>query len=420
MARNDAHDATGDTQQFPAPPAERPYGEPLPGYERQPPPEEPRRGGSGRGWMLAFFLLLAAVIAAAVIWFVVVDRGEEGALEISTTAVDFGDEALGGRSGVQNVELDNQSADPAQIASIAIEGENTRDFLVTDDSTCRPERSLESDQQCTIGVRFRPRARGERSAVLVIRLTGVQAPLRVDLSGTGVGDPTVALDTNQLDLGTVLIGNSRTRPVMLTNTGNAPLQIEDILIDGPGAQFFRLGKATDCPTEGGVPAGGTCVIAVTFRPREGGRRTATLAIVHDAAGSPTGVELRGRGRGEAQLAVEPDALEFGELEVGDSSELQSVTVTNTGTARFVISSIGFAGPAAGEFVVTDTGTCGEELEVAPGNTCTIDVVFAPDTDGERSASLEIETRGGLGARVDLVGNGQAPPPATTGETETTA
>jgi hypothetical protein len=118
--------------------------------------------------------------------------------------------------------------------------------------------------------------------------------------------------------------------------------------------------------------------------------------------------------------VEPDALEFGELEVGDSSELQSVTVTNTGTARFVISSLRFAGPAAGEFVVTDTGTCAEELEVAPGNTCTIDVVFAPDADGERSASLEIETRGGLGARVDLVGTGQAPPPANTGETETTA
>ena len=420
MTPNDPYDPIGETRQFPEPAAtERPYGAPLPGYERPPPPEEPRRGGSGRGWMVAFFLLLAGVIAAAVIWFVVVDRDEQGELEVSTTAVDFGDEELGGSSAVQNVGLDNQSADPVQISSIEIEGENARDFLVTEGSTCVPERALAAGAQCTVGVRFRPRARGDRTAVLVLRLSGVQAPLRIDLRGIGAGEATVALDTSQLDLGTVLIGKSRTRPVTLTNTGNVPLQIQDILIDGPGAPFFRLGKATDCPTEGRVAAGASCVVAVTFRPREGGQRTATLAIVHDAPGSPSGVELRGRGRGEAQLAVEPDSLEFGELELGDSSGPQSVTVTNTGTAHFVLSSIGFAGPAAGEFAITDTGTCGEELRVEPGGTCTIEVAFAPGADGERSASLEIETRGGLAARVDLVGTGLAPPPATTAETQTT-
>ena len=85
----------------------------------------------------------------------------------------------------------------------------------------------------------------------------------------------------------------------------------------------------------------------------------------------------------------------------------------------MLSSVGFAGPAAGEFAITDTGTCGEELRVEPGGTCTIEVAFAPGADGERSASLEIETRGGLAARVDLVGTGLAPPPATTAETQTT-
>ena len=88
--------------------------------------------------MVAFFLLLAGVIAAAVIWFVVVDRDEQGELEVSTTAVDFGDEELGGSSAVQDVGLDNRSADPVQISSIEIEGENARDFLVTEGSTCVP------------------------------------------------------------------------------------------------------------------------------------------------------------------------------------------------------------------------------------------------------------------------------------------
>jgi hypothetical protein len=370
--------------------------------------------------MVGFFLLLAGVVAAAVVWFVVVDSDEEGQLEVSTTIVDFGDEDLGTRSAVQNVRLDNQTAESVRIASLEIEGEAAQDFQITDETTCSPDRALGADAQCDIGLQFRPRAREERSAVLVIRLAGVQAPLRVDLRGTGIGEATVALDTTRLDLGSVLIGKSRTRRVTLTNSGNAPLQIEDILIDGRDAADFRIGRATDCPLEQRLPAEASCTIAVTFRPKEGGESRATLAIIHDAPGSPTGVELRGTGRGQAQLAVEPDVLDFGVLELGDSSGVQSVTVTNTGTASFVLTSIGLAGPAAAEYAIADTGTCVEELQLGAGASCTIDLVFAPGLDGERSAALEVATRGGLAARVDLIGAGEAPPPpaATTATTET--
>jgi hypothetical protein len=368
--------------------------------------------------MVAFLLLLAGVIAAAVVWFLVVDSEEEGELEVSATIVDFGDEDLGTRSAVQNVRLDNQSSEPVRIASLEIEGEDAGDFQITDETTCTPDRALDAEAQCDIGLQFRPRAREERSAVLVIRLVGVQAPLRVDLRGTGIGEATVALDTTRLDLGSVLIGKSRTRRVTLTNSGNAPLQIEEILIDGRDAADFRIGRATDCPLEQRLPAEASCTIAVTFRPKEGGESRATLAIVHDAPGSPTGVELRGTGRGQAQLLVEPDLLDFGQLELGDSSGVQSVTVTNSGTASFVLSQIGLAGPAAAEFAIADTGTCVDELQLGAGASCTIDLIFAPGLDGERSAALEVATRGGLAARVDLVGAGAAPPPATTAETET--
>jgi hypothetical protein len=418
---HEPYDPAGDTRSYPQqPPVERPYGAPLPGYEQPPPPEQPRRGGSGRGWMAAFFLLLAGVVAAAVVWFLVVDSEEAGELELSTTIVDFGDEDLGKRSAVQTVTLDNQSPEPVRIASLEIEGEHAGDFQITDETTCPTDRALSADAQCGIGLQFRPRAREERSAVLVIRLGEGQGPVRVDLRGTGVGEATVTLDASRLDLGTVLIGKSRTRRVTLTNTGNAPLQIQELVLDGRDAADFRIGRATDCPLEQRLPAEASCTIAVTFRPKEGGESRATLAIVHDAPGSPTGIDLRGTGRGQAALAVEPDALDFGVLEVGDSSGAQSVTVTNTGTASFVLATIALAGPAATEFAVTDTGTCSEELQLGTGASCTIDLVFAPGLDGERSAALEIATRGGLAARVDLVGAGEAPPtvPTNPAETET--
>jgi hypothetical protein len=258
--------------------------------------------------------------------------------------------------------------------------------------------------------------RQERSATLVLRIPGEEGPLRVALHGTGVGAATVVLETTQLDLGSVLIGKTRTRRVTLTNAGNAPLLIQELVIEGEGAADFRVGRATDCSTEERLPAGATCVIAIAFAPKQGGPSAATLAIVHDAEGSPSGVELRGEGRGQAELVVTPTGLDFGEVELGSASDVQTVTVTNEGTASFVLATLDVAGPAAGEFAIADTSTCVEELELEPGETCSLDLSFSPGSEGERTAALEVETRGGLAGRVDLVGSGAAPPGATTTET----
>jgi hypothetical protein len=47
----------------------------------------------------------------------------------------------------------------------------------------------------------------------------------------------------------------------------------------------------------------------------------------------------------------------------------------------------------------------------------VDISFLPGAEGERTAALEVETRGGLAGRVDLAGTGLGEPAATT---ETTA
>ena len=372
--------------------------------EERPPPR--RGGGSGRGWMAAFFTLALLVAAGALVWALVLrDQGADGDVEVLPRTVDFGDQDLGERSPVVSVTVDNESSQELQISSIAIEGQDAQDFQLADATTCSSERQLDEGASCTIGVRFQPRAREEREAAVVIRVAGRESPLRVDLHGTGVGAATVVLDTQRLDLGTVLIGKSRTRTVTMTNAGNAPLAIEDILIDGADAGVFSIGRATDCTTEAGLPAGASCEIAVTFRPSEGGGRTAELVIVHDAEGSPTGVELRGEGRGQAQLALDPSTIDFGEADVGSTSDVETVTITNGGTAVLVLSLLELAGPALGDYAIADSSTCAEEVELEPGETCAVDLSFVPAEEGERSAALEVETRGGLAGRVDLSGTG---------------
>jgi hypothetical protein len=397
-----------DTRDYPrqTPPPYNPYG-----HEEQ--PRERRRDGSGRGWMVAFFTLALLVAAGALVWALVLRDGTGGDVEVVPTTVDFGDQDLGERSPVVSVTVDNESSADLRISSIVIEGQDAQDFQLADTTTCSSERPLAEGSSCTIGVRFRPRAREEREAAVVVRIAGRDSPLRVQLHGTGVGAATVVLDTTRLDLGTVLIGKSRTRPVTVTNAGNAPLAIEDILVDGADAAVFSIGRGTDCSTEERLRAGASCQIAVTFRPTEGGGRTAELVIVHDAEGSPAGVALRGEGRGQAQLALDPTTIDFGQVDVGSTSGVETVTITSGGTAVIVLSRLQLAGPAPSDYAIADSSTCVEGVELEPGEACAVDLMFLPTAAGDREAALEVETRGGLAGRVDLSGSGLGAPDTTT-------
>ena len=382
---------------------------PRPAYEQ---PSEPP--SSGRGWMVAFFVLVLAIVAGALFWYFALRDEGGGDLEIAPASVDFGDQDLGTRSGVEAILIRNGTSDALRIGSVEIEGEHPRDFQLTDETTCSAESPLEADAACTVGVRFRPRARGERSAALVVRIAGREAPLRVSLHGTGVGQAAVVLEATTLDLGQVLIGRSRTRDVALTNAGNAPLAIAELTISGRDARDFRISGRTDCSAEDRLRPGATCTLAVTFRPRGDGARRAELVIVHDAEGSPSGVQLRGAGRGQPALAVEPEALDFGELTVGEASEVETVTIANGGTAAFTLRSLELTGSAAGDFELAGTSTCSAGLELAPGDECSADLVFTPAEEGARTAALEVVTGAGQAVRVDLSGEGLPPPGATTG------
>jgi hypothetical protein len=69
------------------------------------------------------------------------------------------------------------------------------------------------------------------------------------------------------------------------------------------------------------------------------------------------------------ISLSPSSLNFGSEPVGDTSQPQAVTTTNTGGARLVFSAI----KASGNFV--QTNDCGSDLQ--PGASSTIEVFFRP-------------------------------------------
>ncbi|MEK7755423.1 MAG: SBBP repeat-containing protein, partial [Acidobacteriota bacterium] len=87
------------------------------------------------------------------------------------------------------------------------------------------------------------------------------------------------------------------------------------------------------------------------------------------------------------VTLVPPSLSFGNHSVGTTSAPQTVTLTNSGTAPLIISTVTLTGSHPGDFNKT-ADTCAGAT-VAPGNTCTMTVTFGPTALGGRSAALTI-------------------------------
>jgi hypothetical protein len=99
-----------------------------------------------------------------------------------------------------------------------------------------------------------------------------------------------------------------------------------------------------------------------------------------------------------EVSLSSTLLIFSNQSVGTSSSAQNVTLTNTGTALLLISSI----TARGDF--SQTNTCGTTL--GAGNNCVISVTFKPTATGTRAGTISIfDKAAGSPQTVALSGTG---------------
>lgn len=99
----------------------------------------------------------------------------------SPTSLTFASQTVGTTSASQNVTVGNAGPGTLTITSISIVGTNPGDFSQT--TTCGS--TLASGANCTVSVRFAPKARFTRSATLSVADSDLTSPETVALTGTG-------------------------------------------------------------------------------------------------------------------------------------------------------------------------------------------------------------------------------------------
>jgi hypothetical protein len=163
-----------------------------------------------------------------------------------------------------------------------------------------------------------------------------------------------------------------------------------------GADFELLMNGCSEP----IPPGVFCQIAVAFRPQAVGSKTGSLSA--SGAGTGTGyVALAGRAFEGGHLSIAPDTATFSSPPQGGSSAPMAFTVTNVSSSNIDSLQVSVSRPS---FRLADDGCAGRVLP--PGYTCSVLVVFAPQTPVLVWDTLAVTDNRQAAAVAKLVG----PPP----------
>ena len=169
--------------------------------------------------------------------------------------------------------------------------------------------------------------------------------------------------------------------------GNQTLNLSAIAFTGNFTQ--STSGASDCAAATALTAGSSCSIAVVFEPSQSGPANGTMGLTTNSLNTSTvkTVNLSGTGlAGGAPVAtLSASSLTFTGQAIGMTSKAQTVTLSNTGSSSFSISSIWLSGSEASDFQLSSTCS----LSLSAGAACTISITFSPSATGVRNAVLTI-------------------------------
>ncbi len=228
------------------------------------------------------------------------------------------------------------------------------------------------------------------------------------------GTPGIAVSPEAVTLEGIQIGTTVEQAVTLSNTGDGPLAVSSLALVGAASWSATFENGTLSagdhlalePPFLLVP-GAVATITVQYAPEVAESTTATLSVGSNAPDTPTvEVALSGTASdlGEPCLSVQPEALDFEQMEIG-SEVWQTVTVSSCSEAALTVKDIELTEGTSTAFELSTPDDLPLALET--GDSLTFDVTFAPDEPGEHAGAVKIVLDGaGAGdATIALSGIG---------------
>ena len=302
--------------------------------------------------------------------------------------------------GVRHRLIKKRAADPAE--AIAREAMLGYDLVVIGavDTLAAPfqivmdtcsSATLVPAATCELTIQFMPAMGGMYSDSFDIPSNDAASPVTYMLTGDAVDapEPQISATPTSVDFGELLLGEFDTATVTLLNPGTGVLTFTSIGLSGDAG----FSQTNDCGATLAVQA--TCTVTIVLNGATGGSKNATLNVVSDAVDEPNfAVAIVASVFEGPRITVDPAMLSVGDpgapIELGQSGA-GSVTVGNDGASDLTVTAVSLAtsgGMSATEFTLSEDCTAGV---VAVGATCSVDLVFAPLTPGDKMTAIVLNS-----------------------------
>jgi hypothetical protein len=208
-----------------------------------------------------------------------------------------------------------------------------------------------------------------------------------------VGLPKAAV-TAALNFGSVCVGSTVFLPVTVTNTGAAQLTIFSVAIGGGSSPGLSVLPSPSLPQT--IAVGASLTFKIAFNPgaSQSGPISGSIVVTTDDPGNPVQSFPITGSAGTPLVTLASSALDFGGVATDDRTSPyfadRTLTIGNSGTCSFNLSSLAIAGPnAPGDFSIV--GAPALPVSIAAGSGLTLTARFNPSAPGGRSAALSVGT-----------------------------
>ncbi|MBI1802899.1 MAG: choice-of-anchor D domain-containing protein [Ignavibacteria bacterium] len=264
-----------------------------------------------------------------------------------------------------------------KLDSIIVRDQGTQSLTITSVSLTDSQFSAElpaltipGHDSLTIHFRFRPSRTGLSNGWSIFTHSASGSPDSVSLKGVGVSRGMFNITQSTVEFDSVLAGLQKIDTVFVHNLGMLPLTISSVV--STNAHFSVQ------PTSGTIAANDSMAFRVAFTPLSTGTFSGAIVFTHDGTSTTDTLQVRGTGIAPAFSIVPTDTLSLGTLFVGQVGH-GSATITNTGTAPLVISSVTNSDSQFNVNLANST--------LAPSTSTGFDADFRPTSAGFKSTTI---------------------------------
>lgn len=220
------------------------------------------------------------------------------------------------------------------------------------------------------------------------------------------GDAITVEPKGDIDAGDTMVSVPRRVTVFFANKSTGAVDIQSVVANGDGNVQSEIVN-DDCKKQGKLAPAERCAVEVEVTPSTYGSWTSEVLMTHNGSGRIARAKIKGKTSGQGSTEKHDTGLtlntkdakpvDFGEVPAGGGKAVRSALMVNDSNETITLLSI--------EVIAAENGLerldqgCTVDMELKPGESCPVTMVWKPEKKGQVSTDLIIRHTGRLGFAV---------------------